>query len=178
MAIHKKNNLVDQVNLTAKIRIDYLENVNKISEIMNELHDEPHLRLLELNKINALLDKSLDYAWELNHGGNREKHEITIDKDMYVNRFTDIINNKLDLVNEIGELIDSYMAGAYNIVDGINKSHNNSSAYDILAEDLKKCKDTISKVINTFTVRAKQDKLTDQLKENEYESKYKSDNNI
>ena len=106
---------------------------------MNELHDDPHLRLLELNRINALLDKSLDYAWELSHGGNREKHEITIDKDkdMYVNRYTDIINDKLDLVNEIGELIDSYMSDAYNIVDGINKSHNNSSAYDILAEDLK-----------------------------------------
>ena len=118
---------------------------------MNELHDDPHLRLLELNRINALLDKSLDYAWELSHGGNREKHEITIDKDkdkdMYVNRYTDIINDKLDLVNEIGELIDSHMSDAYNIVDGINKSHNNSSAYDILAEDLKKCKDTILKMI-------------------------------
>ena len=35
---------------------------------------------------------------------NREKHEITIDKDkdMYVYRYTDIINDKLDLVNEIG----------------------------------------------------------------------------
>ena len=126
---------------------------------MNELHDDPHLRRLELNRINALLDKSLDYAWELSHSGNREKHEITIDKDkdMYVNRYTDIINDKLDLVNEIGELIDSYMADAYNIVDGINESHNNSSAYDILAEDLKKCKDTILKMINSFNVCAKQD---------------------
>ena len=105
-----------------------------------------------------MLDKSLDYAWELSHSGNREKHEITIDKDkdMYVNRYTDIINDKLDLVNEIGELIDSYMADAYNIVDSINKSHNNSSAYDILAEDLK-CKDTILKMINSSNVCAKQD---------------------
>ena len=126
---------------------------------MNELHDDRHLRLLELNRINALLDKSLDYAWELSHSGNREKHEITIDKDkdMYVNRYTDIINDKLDLVNEIGELIDSYMADAYNIVNGISKSHNNRSAYDILAEDLKKCKDTILKMINSFNLCAKQD---------------------
>ena len=30
---------------------------------MNELHDdEPHLRLFELNRVNALLDKSLDYT--------------------------------------------------------------------------------------------------------------------
>ena len=124
---NKKNKVVDQVNLTAKIRIDYLKNVNEIIEIMNELHDDdPHLRLFELNRINALLDKSLDYAWELSHGGNREKHEIIIDKDMCLNRYSDIINDKLELVNRIGELIDSYMVDAYNIVDGINKSHNNS----------------------------------------------------
>ena len=127
--IHKKNKAVDQVDLNAKINIDYLKNVNEISEIMNELHDDPHLWLLDLNRRNSLLDKSLDYAWELSHGGNREKHEITIDKDkdMYVNRYTEIINDKLDLFNEIRELIDSYIANAYNIVDGINKSHNSSS---------------------------------------------------
>ena len=126
---------------------------------MYKLHDDPHLRLLELNRINALLDKSLDYAWELSHGGNREKHEITIDKDndMHGNRYTDIMNDKLDLVHEIGELIDSYMSDGHNIVDVVNKSHNNSSANDILAEDLKKCKDTILKMINSSNVCAKQD---------------------
>ena len=39
--ILKKNKVVDQVNLTAKVRIDYLKNVSEISEIMNELHDDP-----------------------------------------------------------------------------------------------------------------------------------------
>ena len=109
-----------------------------------------------------MLDKSLDYAWELSHGGNREKHEIIIDKDMCLNIYSDIINDKLDLVNGIGELIDSYMVDAYNIVDGINKSHNNSLLYDILAEDLKKGKDIILKMINSSNVRSKQDtkKLT------------------
>ena len=47
-------------------------------------------------------------------------------------------------------------------MDGINKSHNNDSLYDILAEDLKKCKDTILKMINSSNVCAKQDtKKTD-----------------
>ena len=70
--IHKKNKVVDQVNLTAKIRIDYLKNVNEIIEILNELHDDdPHLRLFELNTINALLDKSLDTMH-----GNRATVEI------------------------------------------------------------------------------------------------------
>ena len=109
-----------------------------------------------------MLDKSLDYAWELSQGGNREKHEIIIDKDMCLNIYSDIINDKLDLVNGIGELIDSYMVDAYNIVDGINKSHNNSLLYHILAEDLKKGKDIILKMINSSNVCSKQDtkKLT------------------
>ena len=160
--IIKKNKVVDQVNQIAKIRTDYLKNINEIPEIMNDLHDDPQLRYVELNMINALFDKSLDYPLELSHGGNREKREITIDKDMCLNRYSDIINDKLDLVNEIGEIIDSYMADAYNIVDGINKSHNNDSLYDILAEDLKKCKDTILKIINSSNICAKQDtKKTD-----------------
>ena len=54
------------------------------------------------------------------------------------------------------------MTDAYHIVDGINKSHSNDSLYDILAEDLKKCKDTILKMINSSNVCAKQDtKKTD-----------------
>ena len=147
--IIKKNKVVDQVNLIAKIRSDYLKNINEISEIMNDLHDDPQLRHIELNKINVLTDKSLDYASELSHSGNREWYGV-IDN-------IDTINDKIDLVNEIGELIDSYMAETYNIVDSINKSHNNDSLYDILAEDLKKCKDTILKMINSSNVCDKQD---------------------
>ena len=70
--IHKKNKVVDQVNLIAKIRSDYLKDINEISEIMNDLHDDPQLRHIELNKINVLTDKSLDLASELCHGGNRK----------------------------------------------------------------------------------------------------------
>ena len=147
--IHKKNKVVDQVNLISKIRSDYLKNINEISEIMNELHDEPQLRHIKLNKINVLSDKSLDLASELCHRGNREWYGV-IDN-------IDIINDKIDLVNEIGEVMDSYMADACNIVDGINKSHNNDSLYDILAEELKKCKDTILKMINSSNVCVNQD---------------------
>ena len=39
---------------------------------MNDLHDDPQLRHIELNKINVLTDKSLDLASELCHGGNRK----------------------------------------------------------------------------------------------------------
>ena len=36
------------------------------------------------------------------------------------------------------QLIDTYVSDAYNIIDGINKCHNNNSLYYILEEDLKK----------------------------------------
>ena len=115
--------------------------------------------LIKLDKINALLDKSLDYAWKLCSVKKRKLHKIINDedKDTYLDRYTNIVNDKLDLVNQIGELIDSYVSDAYNIVDGINKCHNNSSLYYILEEDLKKCKDNILKLINGSNVYDKPD---------------------
>ena len=147
--IMKKNKVVDQFNLIAKITSDYFRNINEISEIMNDLHDDPQLRHIELYKINVFTNKSLDLASELCHGGNREWY--------YRNDNINTINDKIDLVNEIGEVIDSFMTDAYNIIDAINKSQNNVSLYDILEEDLKKCKDTILKMINSFNICVKQD---------------------
>ena len=82
-----------------------------------------------------MTNKSFDLASELCHGGNREWYDG--------NDNINTINHKIDLVNEIGEVIDSFMADAYNIIDPINRSQNNDSLCDILEEDLKKCKDTI-----------------------------------
>ena len=85
-------------------------------------------RHIELNKINILTDKSLDLASELRHGGNRKWYDG--------NDNINTINDKINLLNEIGELIDIFMTDAYNIFDAINKSDNNDSLYDTLAEDL------------------------------------------
>ena len=134
LIIIKKNKIVDQVNLIAKMRADYL----KIPEKMNYLHDDLRLRYIELDKINTLTYRLLDYAWELSHG-NRGWY-------VAINNI-DSINDKIDLVNEICEVIDSYMADAYNIVNGISKNHHNDPLYDILAEDLEKCKDEILKLL-------------------------------
>ena len=96
-----------------------------------------------------MTDKSLDLASELCHGGNREWYDG--------NDNINTINDKIDLVNEIGEVIDNFMTDAYNIIDAINKSHNNDSLYDILAEDLKKFKGTILKMIDSSNIFVKQD---------------------
>ena len=70
------------------MRSDFLENVSEICSLMKELkddlYDDSWLRLAELNKINALLDESLDYVWKMVYGVNREKYEIdSIDKDKH-----------------------------------------------------------------------------------------------
>ena len=62
------NKQIDQANLLARIRNDFSKNVEKICGLMNELHDEIYsdhswLRLVELNKINVLIDEALDYVW-------------------------------------------------------------------------------------------------------------------
>ena len=150
--IHKKNKVVDQFNLIAKITSDCLKNINEISEIVNDLHDDPQLRHIELNKINVLTDKSLDLASELCHGGNRTWYDG--------NDNINTINDKIDLVNDIGKVIDSFITDAYNIIDAINKSPNNDSLYDTLAKDLKKYKDTILKMINSSNICVKQDNFS------------------
>ena len=57
--LEKTNKPIDQVNLLAKVRKGFLDNINEIYILMNELQDEIYsddswLRLLEINKINAL----------------------------------------------------------------------------------------------------------------------------
>ena len=167
--LDKTNELINQVNLLVKTRNNFSKNVNEICMLMNELQDEIYdddswLRLVELNKINALLTESLDYIWKMIYAENREKHEITnidIDKDNdidgYVSMYTytDIINDKLKLVNRIGELLDSIMVEVQNVVDMVRETDNDSLICDILAENLKKWKDDILELINSVNVCAK-----------------------
>ena len=59
---HLKNEIVDQVNLTAKIRVDYLTNANEIVMLMNKLYDDDNddvdtnTSLIKLNKILWLIN--------------------------------------------------------------------------------------------------------------------------
>ena len=55
-----------------------------------------------------MLDETLGSIWKMIFLENREKHEkINIDKDIdgYVSMYSDIINDKLELVNRIGEFV-------------------------------------------------------------------------
>ena len=139
--LDKINKQVDHVNLLARIRNDFSKNVEEICRLMNELlgeiySDDSWLRLVELNKINMLLDKILDYVWKTLYDKNREKHErINIDKykdiDGYVSKYTNIVNDKLELVNRIGEILDCAIIEVQNEVDMINEVKQKESEIDI-----------------------------------------------
>ena len=167
--LYKINEQINQVNLLARTKNDLSKDVEEILTLMNELHDEMYdddlwLGPVELNEINELLDEALDRAWKTFYDKNRESHEkIVINKYRcrciyeYISKYTDIIYDKLELVNRIGELLDSIMVEVQNVVDMVRKTDNDSLIYDILAEHLKKWKDDILELINSVNVCVKPD---------------------
>ena len=147
------------------MRSDFLENVSEICSLMKELkddlYDDSWLRLAELNKINALLDESLDYVWKMVYGVNREKYEIdSIDKDKhkdidgYVSMYTNIMNDKLELVSSLGELFDTIMVEVQSVASEID---NTKSSYDILVDYWNKWNDDIIKLGSMFNIYIKPD---------------------
>ena len=71
-----------------------------------------------------MLDEALGSIWKMIFLENREKHEkINIDKDIdgYVSMYSDIINDKLELVNRIGELLDGIMVEVQNVEDMLER---------------------------------------------------------
>ena len=199
------NKQIDHISLLARIRNDFSKNIEEICRLMDELHDEIYsddswLRLVELNKINVLLDEVLDYVWKTFYDKNREKHErINIDKykdiDGYVSKYTNIVNDKLELVNRIGEILDCAMIEVLKEVDIINEVKQKESEIDIetlklmheaLEKILKNWRDVILEMLNSESTCSKPDnkkkdnKPDNKKKDNKLDNKkkhHKPDNN-
>ena len=155
--LDKINKLIDHVNLLARIKNDFSTNVNRICVLMNKLHDEIYgddswLMLVKLNKINTLLEESLDYVWKMIYGENREKHEkINIDKHKdivgYVSKYIDIVNDKLELVKVIGKLLDGVINDVQNEADMINDM---KQACEIDIDILKSIHNTLARILECW----------------------------
>ena len=129
------NNQISEVNKFSLVRNMYAKNTRKIGKLMTEqqegnicndkICDDPWLKLNELQKMNILIDEAFDNARKMIHDKDRKMHEkIDINKyleiDRYVDKYTDIISGKIELLNNIGVILDSTMIEIQSKVDMIN----------------------------------------------------------
>ena len=107
------NKLFDKID---KIGIEVTEKIEWIYESVHELQnwkydDESWLKPVELEKIDAITDETLNALLEKICKGNKispEKIMIGKHKDIdeYVSKLTDVMNNKIEWMNRIGREID------------------------------------------------------------------------
>ena len=127
-ALDKINNKIDTIN---KIKVKIAMKVKLIYGSMCELQDEMYsddswLRLVELNKIDAIIGEALNVVRNEICGKNRISPEkINTDKhkdiDGYVSKLTEVINYKIELVNRIEEAIDHVMSEIKNKTNMIDE---------------------------------------------------------
>ena len=136
-ALDKINNKIDTIN---KIKVKIAMKVKLIYGSMCELQDEIYsddswLRIVELDKIDAIIGEALNVVRNEICGKNRISPEkINIDKhkdiDGYVSKLTDVINNKIELVNRMCESIDHVMSEIKNETNMIDEKIHKVSEMD------------------------------------------------
>ena len=128
--INNKTDIINKSNnLLAKLKVKVTKKIKLIYEIMTVLQDEIYsddtwLRLVELSNIYNVIE-ALNVVWKKFYGKNRINPEmIKVDKhkdiDGCVSKLTDIINNKIELLNRVSGAIDhamSEMKNETNIID-------------------------------------------------------------
>ena len=155
--INTKISVINKLNEgLAKVKADVIKKVELIYEGICELQDEIYsddswLRLLELNKIDAIIDKTLNVVWNAICGKNRINPEkIKIDKhkdiDGYVSKLTDVINNKIELVNRMNRAIVYIMSEIKNETNMIDEKIYKVSEMD--KDTLHLINDKLKKIIN------------------------------
>ena len=155
--INTKISVINKLNEgLAKVKADVIKKVELIYEGICELQDEIYsddswLRLLELNKIDAIIDKTLNVVWNAICGKNRINPEkIKIDKhkdiDGYVSKLTDVINNKTELLNRMCRTIDHVMSEIKNETNMIDEKIYKVSEMD--KDTLHLINDKLKEIIN------------------------------
>ena len=127
-------------------------------ELQDEIYNDPWLRLVELNKIEDILDDALNVVSKEIYGKNRISSKIiNIDKhkdiDGYVSKLTDVINNKIKLINKIGGTIDHVMREINNETNMINEIIHKASEMD--NDTLNLIDDKLDKIITQIRKKIK-----------------------
>ena len=139
-----------------KVKAEVTKKIELIYESMCELQDEIYsddswLRLVELEKIDAIIDETLNVVRNVICGKNRISPEkIKIDKhkdiDGYVSKLTDVINNKIELVNRMCESIDHVISEIKNETNMIDEKIHKVSEMDNDTQHLTN--DKLKKIMN------------------------------
>ena len=145
----KINNKISMINKAyerlAKVKEDVTKKLNLIYGLMAELQDEIYsddswLRLVELDKIDAIIDEAIDIVWNTFYEKKKKKKKIKkpgtkqIDKhkdiDGYVSELTDLINHRIKQVNRMYGEIDNVVSEIKNETDKIDEKIHNASEMD------------------------------------------------
>ena len=156
------NNQISQVNKFLLVKNMSTRNTREIGKLMIELgegnicddgiYDDLWLKMNELQKMNILIDEAFDNAWRMIHDKDRKMHKkIDNNKylkiDRYVDKYTDIINGKIELLNNIGVILDSAMIEIQSKVDMIN---NVKQKENIDIETLKLIHKTLDEIFKKW----------------------------
>ena len=106
-------------------------------ELQDEIYsDDSWLRLVRLDKIDAIVDEAMDVVWNMIYENknriNPETIEIDKHKDIdgYVSELTDLINHRIEQVNRMRGEIDNVTSEIKNETDKIDEKIHNVSEMD------------------------------------------------
>ena len=139
--INDKINMINKLyNRLEKAKANVIKRIELICKGIRELEDEIYsddswFRLVELEKIDAIIDEALNVVWNMicgKNGINPEKIKIDKHKDIdgYISKLTDVINNKIELVNRMCESIDHVMSELKNETNMIDEKIHKVSEMD------------------------------------------------
>ena len=139
--INDKINMINKLyNRLEKAKANVIKRIELICKGIRELEDEIYsddswFRLVELEKIDAIIDEALNVVWNMicgKNGINPEKIKIDKHKDIdgYISKLTDVINNKIELVNRMCESIDHVMSEIKNETNMIDEKIYKASEMD------------------------------------------------
>ena len=122
-------------------------------ELQDEIYsDDSWLRLVELNKIDAIIEEAIDVAQKEFYVNkkriNPETIEIDKSKDIdgYVSKLTDVINDKIGSVNGMCEIIDHVMSEIKNETNMFDEKIHKVSEMD--NDTLHLISDKLKEIIN------------------------------
>ena len=134
--LDKINNKISAINKTneglVKLKAEVTKKVELIYEMICKLQDKIYsddscLRLVELDEIDAIIDEAIDVVWKAFYENKKwiNPDTIEVDKhkdiDGYESELKDLINNRIGLVNGMGEILDQVVSEIKNETNMIDE---------------------------------------------------------